>query len=252
MEFSTELLWVGLAAVALGGLVHGALGIGFPMVSTPIIALATDVRTAILLTLLPTMAVNLVSIYRGGRWGESLGRYWPVAAWMLVGSVLGTWLLMVLDPAPFRLLLAALILFYLYSSAVRRLGLWSWIGHHPRLSGAGFGAVAGVLGGTVNVAVPVLIIYFTELGLGPTALVQILNLCFFGGKLAQTGTFGLGGQFTDSIAALSLPLTVMAGLTLAVGIRLRERVDTNTYRRWLRQLLLVIAGVLVVQYLMGY
>lgn len=249
---SAEVLWVGLVAVALGGLVHGTLGIGFPMVATPIIALATDVRTAILLTLVPTMTVNLVSIYRGGRWGESLGRHWPVAAWVLAGSVLGTWLLMVSDPAPLRLLLAALILFYLYSGAVRRLGMWSWIGRHPRLSGAGFGAAAGVLAGTVNVAVPVLIIYFTELGLAPTALVQILNLCFLGGKLAQAGTFGLGGQFTAQAAALSLPLTAMAGLTLAAGIGLRERVDATTYRRWLRRVLLVIAGVLILQYLAGY
>ena len=64
MELLTD-PWL-LAALALvmvfAGLVHGTLGLGFPVVSTPIIAAMLDVRTAILLTLLPTVAVNVASI----------------------------------------------------------------------------------------------------------------------------------------------------------------------------------------------
>ena len=44
------------------GLVHGTLGLGFPMVATPMLATMMDVRSAILVTLLPTMAVNIASI----------------------------------------------------------------------------------------------------------------------------------------------------------------------------------------------
>ena len=52
-----DLSYVTLAAYAaimlLAGLIHGTLGLGFPLVATPLLALFTDVRTAILITLLP-------------------------------------------------------------------------------------------------------------------------------------------------------------------------------------------------------
>ena len=76
--------------VTLAGLVHGTLGLGFPMVAPPVLALLTDVQTAILLTLAPNIAVNLWSMLRGGNLSESVGRYWPVAVWMLIGSAVGT------------------------------------------------------------------------------------------------------------------------------------------------------------------
>ena len=67
---------IALAAVmAFSGLVHGTLGLGFPLVSTPLIALLVDVRSAILLTLLPTVAVNIASIVGGKGYGESLKRF---------------------------------------------------------------------------------------------------------------------------------------------------------------------------------
>ena len=57
-----ELIWMALPVILLAALVHGIFGIGFPMVATPLLALFTDVLTAVLITLLPTMAVNLTMI----------------------------------------------------------------------------------------------------------------------------------------------------------------------------------------------
>jgi hypothetical protein len=217
------------------------------MVATPLIALVVDVKTAILLTLAPTIAVNLISMIEGGRWSESLGRYWPAAIFVLIGSIVGTKLLIVSDPAPFKLVLALLILFYLVSSSVMRLD-WRWITRHSSLAMAGFGFLGGVAAGSVNVAVPILIIYFSEMQLAPLALVQILNLCFFAGKIAQVGTFGLSGQLSQGIFLISLLLAVVASLTLLRGVKIRRRVRTETYRGWLRRMLFTVAGVLVVQY----
>lgn len=250
-ELGLTLLLVALLAVGIAGLVHGTLGIGFPLVSTPIIALVTDVKTAILLTLAPTLTVNIISILYGGHWRESVGKHWPVAAFALVGSVLGTKLLIVADPAPFKLLLALIILVYLYTSSLRGIVSWTWIGRYPRLSGAGFGTLAGLMSGTVNVAVPVLIVYFTELGLTPLALVQSLNLCFLSGKLAQIGTFGLSGYLSQQILWFSLPLALTAAGALFAGLSIRKRVDAETYRRWLRKMLLLIAALLIAQFTIG-
>jgi uncharacterized membrane protein YfcA len=235
-----------LAAMLIAGLVHGMLGVGFPMVATPIIALATDVRTAILLTLIPTLVVNVITVFQGGRWGESVGRFWPTAVLVLIGSALGSQLLVRFDPAPFKLILAGVIFFYLYSRVLRK-DAWSWIGRFPVASGIGFGAVGGLVAGTSNVAVPVLIIYFTELNLTTVALVQVLNLCFLAGKVAQIGVYSLSGHLSADVLLASAPLAAVAVGALLVGNRLRRAVARDTYMRWLRRLLLVIGISLTVQ-----
>lgn len=237
-------------AVAAGGLVHGALGLGFPLITTPLIALITDVKTAIILTLVPTLTVNIISIIQGGQWQESLAKYWPIAIYVLVGSIAGTKLLIVSDPRPFKLALAVIILMYLFSGSINRLS-WGWIRRRPSLWGVGFGAAAGIMAGTVNVAVPVLIIYFTELRLTPLAMVQSLNLSFLAGKAAQAGTFAVSGYLHPSIWAISMSLALVAAIALWAGIALRQRIDADTYRRWLRNMLFIVAALLVVEFAAG-
>ena len=61
--------WVLLVGIfCFAGLVHGTLGLGFQMMATPLLAMITDVRSAVLITLIPTMAVNIVSILKGEGW----------------------------------------------------------------------------------------------------------------------------------------------------------------------------------------
>ncbi len=229
------------------GLVHGTLGVGFPMTATPMLALLTDVRSAILITILPTIAVNIISIYRGGRWRHSLGKYWPLAIYVGLGSILGTKLLIFVDPAPFKLLLAAIILVFLNLKRFENLRL-DWIMFHPSLALLVFGLVAGFLAGTVNVMVPILIILFLELDTAPTAMVQVFNMCFLTGKLIQAIIF-LSTGFMDTAALLATtPLAVAGVLTLLVGMEIRTRVDANTYRGWMNKFLWIVALGLVVQY----
>jgi uncharacterized membrane protein YfcA len=238
------------AIFLIAGFMHGLLGLGFPMLATPLLAIMMDIRSAVLLTLLPTVTVNLVSIYRGGRWSESIGRYWPLAVMIPLGALGGTWLLVSTDPAPFRLLLASVILLHLMSNRIRGAHL-AWVKTHTWLAYLLFGLAAGVLVGTVNVMVPLLIIFALEVDMPPLAMVQVFNLCFLTGKTAQIAALTSAGLFTGSLAAATLPMALAAAGTLLLGMRIRERVDAETYRGWLRKVLMVIALILVVQFAAG-
>ena len=249
-EFSLATLALFGAIIALAGLVHGTLGMGFPVVATPLLALLVDVRTAILLTLLPTVTVNVVSIVKGGNWGESVLRFWPLAPWVLAGSVVGSEALVTLDPAPFKLVLAGLVLLYLAVSGSKSFGM-AWVGHHRRTSMALFGLVAGLAAGTTNVMVPILIIYTLELGLARTAMVQVFNLCFLCGKLSQIAVFAVAGLLTAPLLVGTTPLALVAVLALALGMMLRNRIPVPVYLRVVKGLLLVLALVLVWQYASG-
>src|SRR5208282_3793461 len=134
--------------------------------------------------------VNSVSILRGGNWGESIGRYWPIALWVVAGTFVGTHFLLVAPPELLQLLLAAMIMVFLLQDRIRQLD-WSWITRHRTASGMVFGVVAGLFSGAVNVSAPPLVIYFMMLELPPVALTQTLNLCFLAGKVIQAATLSL-------------------------------------------------------------
>ncbi|MEN8129111.1 MAG: sulfite exporter TauE/SafE family protein [Pseudomonadota bacterium] len=240
-----------LAVIFLfAGLVHGTLGVGFPMTATPLLALLTDVRSAIIITILPTMAVNIISIYKGGRWRDSLGKYWPLAVFVGIGSIAGTKALIIIDPAPFKLLLASVILLYLNRRHLKTHWLQGLLVAHPRMALMIFGLVAGFLAGTVNVMVPILFILFLELDATPTVMVQVFNMCFLTAKVNQTIIFSYIGTMNSEVLLTTAPLAVLGILTLLVGMSLRLRVDAQTYRGWMKRFLWVMATGLVVQYFM--
>ena len=248
VNFPMSAIALMLAIVFVSAAGHGTIGFGFPLVATALLALLVDVRTAILITLFPTILVNILSILRGGGWRESLGRFWPLAVYVVLGSALGTKLLIVIDPAPFKLLLAFVTLVYLN---LDRLGArrFQLAERAPRLAMALFGLIAGFLAGTVNVMVPVLVIYSMGLGLAPTAMVQVFNFCFLAGKSSQVGVFANAGALDLSSLLSVLPLVVAAVLGVLVGMALRDRISEAFYRHLLQKTLYVISAVLIVQYL---
>ena len=93
METGFDLAWwvwtVIVVAMLAAGTLQGMFGFGFPIIATPMTVLVTDVKTAIVLNMLPTLVLNLASVVRGGNWSRSLGVYWPIALFVVAGSVLG-------------------------------------------------------------------------------------------------------------------------------------------------------------------
>src|SRR6478752_8499216 len=134
MESELALSWPTWAAAAgvlfMAGVTQGALGFGFPAIATPLLVLITDVKTAIILNLLPNFTVNVISTFSGGNWSASLGRYWPVAAWVLAGSWLGATFIIHAPQEPVRLLLALAIFAYLFQHRLAHLD-WSWLARRP-------------------------------------------------------------------------------------------------------------------------
>lgn len=239
------IVWIA-AVMALAGVMQGALGLGFPTVATPLIALAADMRTAILLVLLPCLATVALNLFRGGPVRPVLARFWTMPCYMLLGAAAGTRLFVAYPEFPYALLLAAIILFYLN---LDRLGRTEWplVARHAGLSAAVFGLAAGLSEGTANVASPPLIVYYLAIGTSPLVLVQALNLCFLAGKSMQFLTLATAGGVEPVQWLVTLPLAVIAALGTLAGIRIRDRIDAATYRRWLKGALLVMAGLLVVQ-----
>ena len=245
LQFDGPVLFAVLGVMLFAGLVHGTLGLGFPMVATPILATMMDVRSAILVTLLPTMAVNIASIANSRASLASTRPFMPLVAFTLLGSVAGAAVLAITDPAPFRIVLASLILLYLWSSLrIPR----QWLQDNSLLAMAGFGIVAGLSGGTTNVMVAVLIIYFLSLDTPRATLVPTLNACFLVGKTSQILVLAVAGFVGIGLLLETTPLALAAVAALLAGQRLQPRIQVSTYQAILRKLLLLLAIILIYQF----
>jgi len=239
-------LWL-VAVVLLAGFIQGALGFGFPFVATPMVAMVVDMRTAIIMVLLPTFASVVITLVTSGPLGPVLKRFWMMPIYATLGALAGTSLFVAAPEAPYQLLLALIILVYLNLDRIAR-GEWPLMQRHERAFGSLAGAAAGLFEGTANVAAPPLIIYYLALGLSPAMMVQAMQLCFLVGKATQFTVLTLHGGVSSAQWLATLPLCFIAVAAGAVGARMRSRIDAAMFRKWVKRALWVIAFALLAQY----
>jgi uncharacterized protein len=240
------LAWV-VAVIALAGLTHGVVGIGFPLVATPLLTLALDIKAAVFFILLPTVAATGISALQGGRWRESMGRFWYMPLLMGLGSHLGTRIFIVSDPAPFVLMLALLMFVYLNMERLGKTDI-AMVRHNPHMFAVIFGLAAGFTEAMCNIAAPVLLIFFMLASVPALVMIQILNLCFVVGKISQSLTWAAVGGVSGADWIGTLPLVAIAAIAFLIGSRVRSRADEQTYRGWLRKFMWVMVVLLLAQF----
>jgi uncharacterized protein len=240
------LIFLALVCV-LSGWVHGALGFGFPLVATPLAALVMDMKSAITLLAPVTLALVIISALRGGRLGDLVRRFWFMPVGIALGAWLGTNLLLAAPPEPFILVLALVIVFYLNLDRLGR-GESALVQRLRAPFGFAFAFLAGVFEAIANVAGPILFVYFMLLGAAPSQVVQTLNMCFTVGKGSQVATLAAAGALNAATWAAVAGLTVPSVAALVAGMRMRDRIDAQTYRNWLRKALWVMVVLLILQF----
>jgi uncharacterized membrane protein YfcA len=240
------LAWIAFVMLA-AGLLQGALGFGFPFVATPLIAMVSDMRTAIVVVLLPTLATILVALFTSGPLRVTLARFWMMPLYAIAGAAVGTWVFVSAPEAPYTLVLALLTLFYL---SLDRFGRTDWpvVRRHERAFAPLSGFTAGLFEGTANVAAPPMIIFYLALSLTPAMLVQALNICFLVGKTTQLTVLSTRGGIGMSEWLATLPLVAVGVTGSLVGVRIRNRIDAQAFRIWVKRALFVIALGLLAQY----
>jgi len=240
------LAWL-ILVIVFAGVIQGAIGFGFPFVATPLIAMTSDMRTAVITVLLPTLALTVSNLAASGPLAPVLRRFWMMPLYAIAGSAAGTWLFVAAPRVPYSLLLALITLAYLNLDRMGR-GERPLARRHERAFAPLSGFAAGVFEGTANVAAPPLIIFYLALGLTPAMLVQALNLCFLAGKATQFTVLATRGGIGLAQWMATVPFAAIAVAAFFAGLRIRNRIDARTFRAWVKRALLVIALVLLAQY----
>jgi uncharacterized membrane protein YfcA len=215
--------------VIVAAVVKGAIGFGFPTVATPLVALAIDVKTAVVILIIPNMVMDAFQALRQGSVWPTLRRFALLLVFGAIGTYLGTRMLVVLSARTATIVLGAVVI----GAVVLNVTRWSpRVPHHrARWLDPVVGIAAGVVGGLTNVPGTPLVLYFYALGLPKQDYVRAVAVTFMFYKLLQLGAVAWFGLLTWRVIGVSLILTVVALAGFRIGLMIQDRLDQVAFNR---------------------
>jgi uncharacterized membrane protein YfcA len=237
-----------LTAYIVASGIKGLTGIGFSTSCLPIMALRLDLKIAIPLVIVPSVASNLVVMLQAGRFREAVRRFWPLYLASIPGLIIGLTILVTIDVDIAKAILGLVLISYaLWALRNRAFSLsveWERLLKMP----AGFctGLVNGLTGSQVMPVLP----YILSLNLNKNAFVQSINISFTLSSLIMlVGMNRLGYlSFNTFLIALGGLLPVL--LTVYLAGRLQGRLTGAFHRTLVLTFLLVMGLILLVKTLL--
>jgi uncharacterized membrane protein YfcA len=234
------LTWTaGLGSVAAAAFVKGTIGFGFPLIATPLLALATDVRTAVAALIIPNILMDGVQVIRRPGVVAALRRHAALIVAGIVGTVVGTRFLAELSRPGLLVTLGATVLVFVLLSVVRP--DWRLPPGAERPLAPLVGLFAGTLGGLTNTPGVALTPYFYAIGLPKAEFVRAISGTFLVFKLTQLGAVWQVGLLDRRVLLLTLAASAVSLAGFRLGLLVQDRVPQAVFNRAVLVLLAVVA-----------
>jgi hypothetical protein len=230
-----------LFATFLGaGMVKGVTGMGLPTVAMGVLGAVMSPLTAAAILIIPSFVTNVWQMLAGRDTLRLMRRLWAMMLCIVIGTVLGTRLLVIVDPAwSGRALGLALIAYAAYAMFSPTLSvperLESWLS--PVI-----GIVTGLLTGVTGIFTIPAVPYVQSLDLQKDELVQALGLSFTVSTVALAGGLLAQDAFRLNQLGLSLLAVIPALAGMWLGSIARQKISPKTFRRCFL-LFLIILGL---------
>ncbi len=233
-------IWIGIFVLTFlaAGLVKGVTGMGLPTVAMGVLATTMPPAAAAALLVVPTFVTNVWQMLGGTGMRALLRRLWAMMLCVVVGTFLGTRLLVSIDPAwSARLLGLALLGYALHALLAPALSVPARL--ESRLSPL-IGLATGLLAGATGIFTVPAVPYLQALGLQKEDLVQALGLSFTVSTSALAGGLFAHGALAMDQLGLSLLALVPALAGMWLGARIRHRISPQSFRRCFLLLLMLL------------
>ena len=241
---SFDLTTISVAAVLLlAAFVKGTSGMGFPLIATPMVALLLDIRTAVVILIIPNLLMDATQIFRGRLSIAIFRRFKWLLLWTILGVFLGTKVLVMLPGWVLNLTLGITVLAFVAWSLLRV--EFNISGQREKILSPVVGIVGGFLNGMTNAAGPVPAIYLYSLRLPKVEFIKSIATIFIVTKLSQLAAVSTWNLFDRATLELSLGVTLFVLAGFYLGLKAQDRVNQKTFERALLALLFVIGVVLV-------
>lgn len=242
---------------SFAALLHGLTGLGFPMITTSVLANMISFEDAIIIALLPSLLINLIMLLSQNERALHqelfyyIKHYWLLIASSILGGYFGVKLLLFLEVVYLYLLLSFIILFYVITSFI---GI-RWRIPINAFTLILFGTLAGLIGNATNAMAPLLMIYLLSTDKSTKEIIKAGNLAYLTGKIVQfwmlkPAIFTLP---TSDLMILGI-VTLLSLLFLFIGIKFRAKVSKVFFTRIILGILFILgirAGISGITLLLG-
>jgi uncharacterized protein len=232
-------LAVAAAAILFGGFLKGAVGMGAPLVSVPVLAAIYGVRAAVTVMTIPLIVSNLWQIWSYRRAREGRNALFRLLAGCIVGVIFGTFLLGIAPDAWLAIGLAGLLIAYLVFSLLQP--EFALSREKAQRIALPMGLVTGLLQGAAGLSTPVSVTFIHAQRLTRAAHVFAVSSVFMVLSATQIVALTAIGVMTWRLAAASAAALVPIMLGVWIGQHLGERVSRRTFERLTLGVLFLIA-----------
>ncbi len=157
MPMDTMITW---AVVMLGAMLQGLTGLGFALVSVPILVMFQDAKSVVITTLILSSVLNALILYQA-RHHITMKDAGPITLGAMVGVPFGSYLLTALSPDVLKTIVAGLVLLF---SIPLLLG-YSRSFRHPQAASLVTGAVSGALQSSTSMGSPPVVLLMANQGI---------------------------------------------------------------------------------------
>ncbi|WP_189467888.1 sulfite exporter TauE/SafE family protein [Litchfieldella qijiaojingensis] len=225
---SPGLILLLISTFLIAGLVKGVTGMGLPTVAMGLLGTAMSPVTAAAMLVVPSFVTNVWQLIAGPAKTRLVRRLWPMMLCILLGTTLGSALLVRADPVWSSVALGVALIAYagyaLFSPSLSvppRMEPWL-----SPIIGIMTGAITGATGVFVIPAVP----YLQSLRLDRDELVQALGLSFTVSTIALAVGLVLHSAFHVGQMSLSALAIVPALVGMWLGQKIRNRISPGGFR----------------------
>ncbi|QYY33175.1 sulfite exporter TauE/SafE family protein [Cupriavidus pinatubonensis] len=228
-----------LSATFVGaGMVKGVTGMGLPTVAMGVLGAIMSPLTAAAILIIPSFVTNVWQMLAGRGTLRLMRRLWAMMLCIVIGTLMGTRLLVIVDPVwAGRALGLALIAYAAYALFLPTLSvperLESWLS--PVI-----GIVTGVLTGVTGIFTIPAVPYVQSLGLQKDELVQALGLSFTVSTVALAGGLLAQDAFRLDQLGLSLLVVIPALAGMWLGAIVRQKISPQAFRRGFLMFLIIL------------
>jgi len=194
---------------------------------------------------IPNLVMDGLQLRRQGPLGATPRRLAPLLVFTMLGTIIGTKLLVVLSGRTATLILGAFVLGFVALDLARfspRVPA-GW----ERLLAPPVGLAAGVMGGVTSAPGTALALYFVALGMDKREFVRSIAFTFLIVKAVQLASLGWYGLLGWPLVLGSLGLTAAGLAGFGLGIRVQDRLDQRAFNRGVLVFLATLGAWLVVR-----
>lgn len=228
-----------LGTLALAGMVKGAIGVGIPIVSVPVLAAVVGLPHAVALMAAPLIFTNLQQIwqFRDEYHNATLMR--PMLLFAILGIGAGTSLLVSIDERVLSAVLGGMILVYALIFVLKPdTALADRTG---RRLAAPMGFASGLLQGMTGISAPVSLVFLHMLRWPRARFIFSVSAMFIVFGLTQSVSLSLAGVMTPKVFAVSCATLVPIMAFMVLGARIGQKFSTAVFEWIVLGLLVLLA-----------